>query len=145
MAVGTQRDASVNENTPQSARHDSIEGRDASEGDGATRDRYDFQRLERSVEYLLDEHARLGAEREALLAELADREHRVSQLEAEVVDERRRRAVAVEGVDKILSRLEQLQASVGFSAKTGDSDDFNNPDGEGRKAAAQHSASGANQ
>lgn len=89
----------MNENTPQIERHE------------ADQDRYDFQRLERSIEYLLEEHARLSAEREAILAELADREHRVSQLEAEVVDEKRRRAVAVEGVDKILSRLEQLQSA----------------------------------
>ncbi|MFK7894342.1 MAG: hypothetical protein AB8G23_00805 [Myxococcota bacterium] len=87
-------------------------GRDAERYEPGQGDRYDFERLERSVEYLLDEHARLGAEREALLAELADREHRVAQLEADVVSERQRRAAAVEGVDKILTRLEQLQASV---------------------------------
>lgn len=121
MALGTHRDASETENLTQGERHD------------AAQDRYDFRRLEHSVEFLLEEHARLGAEREAILAELADREHRVAQLEAEVVDERRRRAVAVEGVDKILSRLEQLQASVAL------------PNDETAEPALARSAAGATQ
>lgn len=121
MPSGTHQDASAKENMTQT------EGRDAAG------ERYDFQRLERSIEFLLEEHARLGAEREALLAELADREHRVAQLEAEVVDERRRRAVAVEGVDKILSRLEQLQSSVAM------------PNNKHAESSARRGAPGATQ
>ena len=84
---------------------------------------YDFQRLERAVEYLLDEHARLARENEqiereraALRDELVERERRLTALqaehEAELAAERGRRRSALEGVDKILGRLEQLQASV---------------------------------
>lgn len=75
-------------------------------------DRYDFDRLEECVEFLIREHERLSREREALRAELVDREHRITSLEAQLDDECSRRKTAVEGVDKILSRLEQLQASV---------------------------------
>lgn len=121
MAAGTRQDASATENMTQGERRD------------AAQDRYDFQRLERSVEFLLEEHARLGAEREAILAELADREHRVAQLEAEVVDERLRRAASVEGVDKVLSRLEQLQASVAL------------PNDEAAQSSGHRGASGATQ
>ena len=32
----------------------------------STSDRYDFERLERAIEHLLEEHGRLQAEREAL-------------------------------------------------------------------------------
>jgi|JI10StandDraft_1071094.scaffolds.fasta_scaffold2288239_2 chromosome segregation ATPase len=78
------------------------------DGDG----RYDFERLERSVEFLIHEHERLSAEREALLGELLDREHRIASLESKLEGERALRATAVESVNKILSRLEQLQASV---------------------------------
>ena len=44
-------------------------------------DQYDFDRLEQSVEFLLKEHERLSAEREALLSELVDREQRIATLE----------------------------------------------------------------
>ncbi len=74
--------------------------------------RYDLDRLERSVEFLIREHERLSAEREALLGELLEREHRIAALESRLVSERATRASAVENVDKILSRLVQLQASV---------------------------------
>jgi hypothetical protein len=80
-------------------------------------DRYDFDRLEQSVEFLIKEHERLSGEREGLLAELVDREHRISTLESRLDLMQNKRAVAVEGVDKIIARLEQLQASVTAAAK----------------------------
>ena len=80
-------------------------------------DQYDFDRLEQSVEFLIKEHERLSGEREELLAELVDREHRISTLEGRLDLEQSKRAVAVESVDKILARLEQLQTSVSAVAK----------------------------
>jgi chromosome segregation ATPase len=80
-------------------------------------DRYDFDRLEQSVEFLIKEHERLSGEREELLAELVDREHRISTLESRIDLLQNKRAVAVEGVDKIIARLEQLQVSVTAAAK----------------------------
>ena len=85
--------------------------------DGTQADGYDFDRLERSVEFLIDEHQRLSAEREALLEELVAREHRIAALEAKLESERVRRLTAVEGMDKILGRLDQLQASVTSAAE----------------------------
>ena len=78
---------------------------------------YGFDRLEGVVDFLINEHERLSGEREALLAELVDREHRISSLESRLDAERSKRALAVEGVDKMLARLEQLQASVTATAK----------------------------
>jgi hypothetical protein len=80
-------------------------------------DQYDFDRLEQSVEFLIKEHERLSGEREELLAELVDREHRISTLEGRLDLEQSKRAVAVECVDKILARMEQLQTSVSAAAK----------------------------
>jgi hypothetical protein len=74
--------------------------------------RYDFERLESSVEFLIREHQRLSAEREALLGELVDREHRLATLESRLETERATRAAAAESINKILSRLERLQSSV---------------------------------
>ena len=85
---------------------------------GVQADRYDFDRLERSVEFLLEEHERLSGEREALLQELIDREQRISVLESRLERESTRRVTAVEGVDKMLSRLEQLQASISSFSET---------------------------
>ena len=79
--------------------------------------RYDFERLESSVEFLIREHQRLSAEREALLGELLDREHRIATLESRLETERATRAAAAESVNKILSRLEQLQSSVRSAAE----------------------------
>ena len=78
---------------------------------------YDFERLEQSVEFLIKEHERLSGEREALLAELVDRAQRISVLESRLEAEQSKRAIAIEGVDKILTRLEQLQTSVAVAAK----------------------------
>ncbi len=61
---------------------------------------------------MLREHERLSAEHEALLGELLERELRISTLESRLDAERATRAAAVESVNKILTRLEQLQASV---------------------------------
>ncbi|MAG30505.1 MAG: hypothetical protein CL908_06370 [Deltaproteobacteria bacterium] len=80
--------------------------------DGSHEDRCDFDRLEECVDFLLKKHERLSAEREALLAELVEREHRATTLEMQLEGERARREAAIESVDKILSRLEQLQTSV---------------------------------
>lgn len=80
-------------------------------------DQYDFDRLEQSVEFLIKEHERLSGEREELVAELVDREHRITMLEARLEEERGKRATAVEGVDKILTRLEQLRTSVTANAE----------------------------
>ena len=75
-------------------------------------DRFDFERLERSIEYLLKDHERLSTEREALLAELIDREHRIGMLESKLAAEDQRRASAIESVDRILSRLEALEVGI---------------------------------
>ena len=78
--------------------------------------RFDFERLERAVSFLIEEHERLSSEKAALLEELVERESRITSLEAKLDRERSTRAAAVEGVDKILARLEQLQASATAAA-----------------------------
>ena len=80
-------------------------------------DQYDFDRLEQSVEFLLKEHERLSAEREALLSELVDREQRIATLENSLSSGQERRAAAIESVDDLLARLEQLQATVTTAAE----------------------------
>ncbi|MBK7948713.1 MAG: hypothetical protein IPK00_08195 [Deltaproteobacteria bacterium] len=59
----------------------------------------------------------MSAEREALLGELLDREHRIAVLESRLDAERTTRISAVERVNKVLSRLDQLQASISAGAE----------------------------
>lgn len=76
---------------------------------------YDFDRLERSLEFLLGEHRRLSAEREELLGELRERELRIAALESRLQAERALRATAVTNVDGILAEIERIRAAA-FSA-----------------------------
>ena len=80
--------------------------------EGMQSDRYDFDRLQRSVDFLIEEHERLSGERAALLEELVDRERRIATLESQLESERSRRLTAIDGVNRILGRLERLQADV---------------------------------
>jgi chromosome segregation ATPase len=80
---------------------------------------YDFQRLERAIEYLIEEYQKLAREKDrveqeraALRDELVEREQRLASLQADLDAERGRRRTALEGVEKLLGRLDQLQASV---------------------------------
>lgn len=109
----------------EAARGEDGLGTNANEPDSAAqsssrseRGGYGFERLERSVNFLVEEHERLTGERAALLEELVEREQRIIALESQLQSERTRRLTAVEGVDKILGRLEQLQASVTNAAES---------------------------
>ena len=77
---------------------------------GQTGGAYDFKRLERAVDFLIGE--RLSSEKAELLEELVEREQRLTSLQSRLDTEKAQRLTAVESVDKILGRLEQLQTSV---------------------------------
>ena len=84
----------------------------SSRGVGQTGGAYDFERLERAIEFLIGEHERLSSEKAELLEELVEREQRLTSLQSRLDTEKAQRLSAVESVDKILGRLEQLQTSV---------------------------------
>lgn len=79
---------------------------------GQTGGTYDFERLERAIDFLIGEHERLSSEKAELLEELVEREQRLTSLQSRLDTEKAQRLSAVESVDKILGRLEQLQTSV---------------------------------
>ena len=84
----------------------------AHQADGETlaAGRYDFDRLERSIEFLLEEHERLTTEREALLAELVDREHKIATLETRLEEIRgllEQISDRHSAIDRELGQLEQ--------------------------------------
>jgi chromosome segregation ATPase len=118
----SQRRADLHEGGARTLARDSIgsaQAVEAATADPQADQRYDFQRLERAVEYLIEEHQKLAREKDraeqehaALREELVDREQRLTSLEAELAAERGRRRAALEGVDKLIGRLDQLQDSV---------------------------------
>jgi len=83
-----------------------------SRGVGQTGGAYDFERLERAIDFLIGEHERLSSEKAELLEELVEREQRLTLIQSHLDREKAQRLSAVESVDKILGRLEQLQTSV---------------------------------
>ena len=84
----------------------------SSRGVGQTGGAYDFERLERAIGFLIGEHERLSSEKAELLEELVEREQRLTSIQSRLDTEKAQRLTAVESVDKILGRLEQLQTSV---------------------------------
>ena len=83
-----------------------------SRGVSQTGGAYDFERLERAIDFLIGEHERLSSEKAELLEELVEREQRLTLIQSHLDREKAQRLSAVESVDKILGRLEQLQTSV---------------------------------
>lgn len=100
----------VDPQSPASASHESSHA-------GASQESpYDFERLERSIDLLLEDHQRLKAEHEALIFELVERQQKMAALESELAEERALRANAVEVVDRVLNRVDQIEQTV-FSAR----------------------------
>jgi len=85
---------------------------DSGNSSGNYSESYGFERLEQAVTFLLTEHERLSSEKSELLEELVTREQRLTAIESQLASERDRRTMATETVEKILGRLEQLQAKV---------------------------------
>lgn len=96
------------------------------DSESSSNSRFDFERLERSIEQLLDDHERLGAEHEALIFELVERQHKIAALESELQLERSRRSKAVDVVDRVLTRVETLEQTLDIPGRgkiRGESDD----------------------
>ena len=64
------------------------------------------------METLLRDHAQLSAEYEALIFELVERQQKIAALEAELDQERARRADAVGVVDRVLERVASIESSL---------------------------------
>jgi predicted nuclease with TOPRIM domain len=78
----------------------------------AEQSRYDYPRLQRAVEALLDVHEQLRAENTELRAALASGDERVHDLEAALRDQQQRRAAAIARIDALVSQLEKLDGQL---------------------------------
>jgi predicted nuclease with TOPRIM domain len=70
--------------------------------------RYDYPRLQRAIEALLDAHERLRRENAELRAVAARSEERIGDLEAALRDQQKRRADAIARIDALVAQLDDL-------------------------------------
>lgn len=69
---------------------------------------FDYRRLARAVESLLETHERLREENAALRTQLEARDERIGDLESAVRDQQQRRADAIARIDALVAQLDEL-------------------------------------
>jgi chromosome segregation ATPase len=77
---------------------------------------YGFERLERAVTKLVEEHRALRRENARLIRELGDRDHRIGVLEGQILELNQRRQDVGKRIDELISQIEHLDTRLGASA-----------------------------
>jgi hypothetical protein len=75
---------------------------------------YGFDRLERAVAALVEQHERMLKENGELRRELAERSGRVRVLEEQVLEANQRRKDVVKRVDELIAQIDQLDTQLGI-------------------------------
>lgn len=75
-------------------------------------DSFDYTRLDRAIELLLEDHARLRTQNRALRAAVGERESKIADLEEQLLTSNQKRADAIKRIDDLVSRLEQIDAAL---------------------------------
>ena len=78
------------------------------QGQGA----YDFERLERAVEALLESGRRLQVDNETLRSQLGERERQIHSLDERVLEANQRRQDAIKRIDDLIAHIDQLDAQL---------------------------------
>jgi len=101
-----------------------VAAQDGQGGEARPSGRSEFERLERAIRALLERQVHheteREAEREALLAELAERGRRIQLLEDQVEDGKRRRQQALVNLGAVIDRVEKLERELAEASKTSD-------------------------
>jgi septal ring factor EnvC (AmiA/AmiB activator) len=82
---------------------------DSAPGDAGS---YDWDRLERAVRSLVDQQESHRAEFQALRKQIAERDPRVRNLEAQLIDANHRRQDTGKRIDELIAQLDQLDAQL---------------------------------
>jgi chromosome segregation ATPase len=80
--------------------------------DGTAEPTYDFDRLERAVEALVEENARLRRERESHRGELDGMLDRVRVLEGQLREANQRRQDVAKRIDELIAQMDSLDAQL---------------------------------
>ncbi len=81
------------------------------------RERYDFDRLERSIDVLVERHQVLQAHHSELKSALTEREQRIGALGEEILQFNQRRQGAAKRLDDLIAQVAALEHK--FSASSG--------------------------
>ena len=73
---------------------------------------FDYARLDRAIESLLDDHERLRAENRSLRTLVGEREAKLAKLEESLLASNQKRQDAIKRIDELVSRLEQIDAAL---------------------------------
>lgn len=75
-------------------------------------DGFDYGRLDRAIESLLEDHARLRTQNRSLRAVVGERESKITDLEAQLLASDQKREDAIKRIDELVLRLEQIDAAL---------------------------------
>lgn len=75
-------------------------------------DGFDYGRLDRAIESLLEDHARLRTQNRSLRAVVGERESKITDLEAQLLASDQKREGAIKRIDELVLRLEQIDAAL---------------------------------
>jgi hypothetical protein len=73
---------------------------------------YDWERLERAVQALIERQGSLDGQVSDLRARLAERDERIRGLESQVLDANQRRQDTAKRIDELIAQLDQLDAQL---------------------------------
>jgi chromosome segregation ATPase len=73
---------------------------------------FDWDRLEVAVRALVDQQSHLRDELASIRADLAEREHRIRRLEAQIIEANQSRQDTGKRIDELISQLDQLDAQL---------------------------------
>ena len=75
-------------------------------------DSFGYRRLDRAIELLLEDHARLRTQNRSLRAAVGERESKITDLEAQLLASDQKREGAIKRIDELVLRLEQIDAAL---------------------------------
>jgi septal ring factor EnvC (AmiA/AmiB activator) len=80
---------------------------------GDVQEAYGFDRLERAVAALVEQHERMQKENGELRRDLAEKTDRLRALEEQLLEANQRRKDVAKRVDDLIAQLDQLDAQLG--------------------------------
>jgi DNA repair exonuclease SbcCD ATPase subunit len=80
---------------------------------GASSDGGEWQRLERAVETLVDEHERLLAQNETLRGQVATKDRRIHELDEQLMEANQKRQEVGKRIQELIAQIDHLDAELG--------------------------------
>jgi len=85
----------------------------ARRANGAPTDEFDWQRLERAIAALVDDHQRLSRENDSLRDRVATRDRRIQELDEQLMEANQRRQEVGKRIQELIAQIDHLDAELG--------------------------------